>query len=137
MSTFEQCRDEIVALINTAIGVSYPTLKVFYENTLSVDLDTVGDRFVRIELEFDDAAQLTINNTPADRTYGTVYFTIFLKEGLGTRPYLELVQFFKDLVAFKTATHYRFEVVRPGKRGAPDGWRSYEVTAPFWFDAGI
>ena len=134
MSTYTQCRDAIVALLHGDIAVDYPTLPVFWENTVAVDLDKVGDKFVRIELEFDDAEQLTVNGSPWHRTYGTVYFTLMVKDGTGTRSVLELYEYFTNLVKFKGATHYQFEVVRPGKRDARDGWRSYELCAPFWFD---
>lgn len=137
MTTLVQSRDAIVALINTALSADYPTLKVFYENTLSVDLDTVGDRFVRVEVDFDDAAQLTINNNPEHRTYGSLYFTIFVKDGLGVRDTLVLMQYLSDVVKFKQTATYVFGTPRPGKRDARGGWHSYELVCPFWLDSLI
>ena len=135
MTTFVECRDAIVTLIHTSLQTQHPGLPVFWENTLSIDLDTVGERFIRIEVDFDDAHQLTINGNPEHRTYGTVYFTVFGKEGTGVRETLALFQSLTDVVKFKQDARYVFGVPTPGRRDAQAGWRSYELRAPFWFDS--
>jgi len=135
MTTFVQSRDAIVTLIHTALQAQHPTLPVFWENTLAVNLDTVGTQFLRIEIDFDDAHQLTINDAPEHRTYGHVYFTVFVKEGAGSRSALVLFDSLSDLVKFQAAQRFVFGVPTPGRRDARDGWMSYELRAPFFFDS--
>lgn len=135
MTTFVQSRDAIVTLIHTALQAQHPDLPVFWENTLTVDLDTVANPFLRIEIDFDDAHQLTINDMPEHRTYGHVYFTVFAKEGTGSRNALVLFDSLSDLVKFKSDARFVFGVPTPGRRDARDGWVSYELRAPFFFDS--
>lgn len=136
MTTFVEARDSIVSLIHTALQNNHPTLPIFWENTLEVDLNAVGNLFVRIELDFDDAMQMTINDIPEHQTFGTVYFTVFMKEGTGTRESLILMQSFTDVVKYQMTPTFVFTTPRPGKKDGPrDGWISQELVAPFWFDS--
>lgn len=135
MTTYAAARDDIVSMVNTALQTLHPTLPVFWENTLKVDLDTVTSPFVRIELDFDDAMQLTVNDDPEHRTYGTLYFTVFCKEGTGTRSTLVLFESFTNIVKFKHTATYVFGVPRPGRKDPRQGWVSQELAAPFWFDS--
>lgn len=135
MTTFVEARDAIVTLIHNALQAQLPDLPVFWENTLTVDLDVVGSPFLRIEIEFDDARQLTINDMPEHRTYGTVFFTVFVKEGTGMRQTLVLFDTLANLVKFKTSNRFVFSTPTPGRRDARDGWVSSELRAPFFFDS--
>lgn len=50
MTTYVQARDTLVTKIDDALTSSYPTLKVFWENTTEVDTNTVGNNFVQVEV---------------------------------------------------------------------------------------
>lgn len=135
MTKFVEARDSIVEYLSTNLATDRPALPLFWENTVEVDLDTVGSTFVRIEVEFNDAMQLTINGLPEHETSGLVFFTVFAKQGSGTRSVLELFDYLSDLVKFKRATNFQFTVPRPGRREARGGWASYELVVPFSFNS--
>ncbi len=135
MTTFVEARDVVVTLIHTALQTDRPTLPVFWANTKVVDLDTVGSLFLRVEVEFTDARQLTINNDPEHRTYGMVYFSVFSKEGTGDRATLDLFEYLTNVVKFQRSANYTFLTPRPGRREARSGWVSAELHAPFQFES--
>ena len=56
MTTYVEARDTIVAYLESALSA----LPRFYEDTETVDLDSVGDQFLKICIEFADARQATI-----------------------------------------------------------------------------
>lgn len=133
MSTYVEARDAIVTLLNTRFQVDKPDLTVVWDNVASVDIDSVSTPFVRIEIEFDDAKQLTINDVPEHQVYGAVTFTIMTKEGLGTRAILDLMQYLSDVVRYKNLTKCVFETPRPTSRITKSGWVSFDLRAPFFF----
>lgn len=138
MTTYVEARDAIVGLVHPAWVSAYPAVPVFYENTLRVDMDKVGDSFLRVEVDFDDARQMTVNDAPEHATYGTLYLTLFAKDGTGVRDTLGCFDYLTDLAKFKTITGVRFGAPTPGRRTYKDGWRSYELRVPFWFySAGL
>lgn len=136
MTTYVEARDAIVGLVNGAWPAEYPDDPVFYENALRVDLDEVAGSFLRVEIEFDDARQSTVGVAPQHRVYGAAHFTVFTKDGAGVRHVLERLQFLTDVAKFQSISGVRMQAPRPGPRGYKDGWRSYELRVPFWFDSG-
>lgn len=133
MTTFVQARDDLAALISTGLtGIGVP---VFWENTLSVDLDKVGDRFIRIEIDFDTARQLTMNGAPIHETMGEIYFTVFSKEGLGTRATLALLDTISSVAKYQLTGRVKTLTPSPGKKDYRDGWYSQELRVPFRFNS--
>lgn len=133
MTTFVQARDDLAALISTGLaGIGVP---VFWENTLSVDLDKVGDRFIRIEIDFDDARQMTMNDTPIHETIGEIYFTVLTKEGLGTRATLALLDTISAAVKYNLSGRVKTLTPTPGRRDYSDGWYAQELRVPFRFNS--
>jgi hypothetical protein len=55
MTTEVEARDAIVAYLHPAWVTAYPSIKVFYNNTVKVDLDTVGATFLRVSIDFTDS----------------------------------------------------------------------------------
>jgi hypothetical protein len=136
-SSYVQARDEIVTMLHADLVINKPGLPVFWENTLQVDLNVVADPFVRIEIDFDDAEQLTINNDPWHRVHGSIYVTVFTKEGGGTRHALELFDYFSNLAKFRLGTKFSSSTPRPGRKTAKQGWVSFELGVPFHFDVTV
>ena len=87
--TYTQARDALVTYINTQIATAYPTLKVFWENTLQVDPVTVGDRFLQVGIDFEDAVAATLH-AETDFVTGMIGFRYFVREGKGTRETLQV-----------------------------------------------
>ena len=85
MTTYTQARDELITRVNTTLNASYPTLPVFYENTRSVDYNTVGSQFLQVAIDFDNAKMATMNDAPTDLIIGRVCFRHWVREGGGSR----------------------------------------------------
>ena len=50
--------------------LAYPTIKVFYNNTVKVDLDTVGTTFLRVSIDFTDSVPMGMDAIPITASYG-------------------------------------------------------------------
>jgi hypothetical protein len=133
MTTYVQARTAVVSLINTAWVTQYPTIPIIYENTLAVDLDTVGDMLLRINIDFDDAQQMTVNGSPHHMIMGTVRMMIMWREGKGTVSALEVMDFLTNLTKFKLNTPVTFWLPTPGRKVAQKGWVSQNLDLPFRF----
>lgn len=135
MTTYIQARDAVATLIRDKFAADQPTVKLVWQGGQAVDQDTVtANMYVRVEIDFDDALQLTMNGMPEHQVLGIVYFRIFHKEGSGMRGVAQMIDYITNTFKFVTATHYRFEQPAPGRK-VPfrNGWGEQEVEAPFKF----
>lgn len=130
---YATCRDDLIAKINTELAIDYPSLPVFYENTVKVDTNKVGNLFVRIELEFVTRENITVTGQPETEARGLLYFCVYSKEGSGTRPTLALFDYFTNLMKYQTVGDIVLETPRPGKKEERNGWISQELVCPFRF----
>lgn len=133
MTTFVEARDNIVSFIEA----NFTSMPRFYENAKAVDLDAVGDRFVRVEVEFIGSHQMTIGEAPLDRTRGLVTLCLYTKEGLGARGTLQVLDTFKAAAKFQRLTKVQLETPTPGGVKCKDGWEEREFYVPFWFDSNF
>jgi hypothetical protein len=140
MTTYTQARDAIVGHINTALNTDQPTLKVFYENTLSVDMDAVGDMFLRVEIDFQDSVQSDLDIDPydqavlpGDRTSGEVVLQLFVREGVGIRSSLVFFDYVRSLMKMRNLSGVQTGVPTPGRKTVRDGWVSQEIIVPISF----
>lgn len=128
-------RDTLVTHLHNSISVSHPTLKVFYDNTGPIDLATAGDLFLMVELRFDSARQITIEVAPMHRTWGSLFLTLFVKEGQGYRNVLVLADELITLFKMQDLSGLITRVPEALRHETHDGWTSQEVMVPFWFDS--
>ena len=77
MTTEVQVRDALVGYIDTAWKDTYPSVEVFYENTIKINLDSVGSVFLRVVIEFVDSMRQGIDPVPNTRSYGNVLLQVF------------------------------------------------------------
>lgn len=128
-------RDNLVSQINGNFTTTHPTIPIFYENTTTVDLDTVGDNFVRVQIDFTDAMQADIDMTakPGQVVYGEALIMIFAKDGTGLRTTLGLVDYFASLMAFENLSGVYVDVPRQGRKVVNSGWMSTSIEVPFRF----
>lgn len=138
MTTYVQCRDALVAKINTALTADYPNLKVFWENTTTVDPNTVGSMFMQVEVNFQDAVNTTMDADPAKQYLGVVNFRVSCKEGQGVRAALALFDYLTNLMKFQivpiTGTSgVTLNTPKPGRKQASAGWEALDLNAPFFF----
>lgn len=133
MSTYVEARTAVVTLLNTALGAQYPTVPVFWENTTAVALDKVGERFIKVQIDFDDAQQMTVNGAPHHMTFGTLRLSIFWKEGAGTLTTLQMMDYLTGLTKYKLTGTVTFWTPAPGRKVSQDGWISQDLEVPFRF----
>lgn len=131
MTTYVQARDNIVAFIET----NSSTLPRFYEDSETVDLDSVGDQFLKIGIEFVDAHQASIGEQPLERTLGLIVFSVFTKEGRGSRQALQVFDTLRSAISCQNLGGVQLEAVRPGDVERQKGWVNREFLVPFWFDS--
>lgn len=135
MTTYVQARDALVAHINTGWTTTYPSTSIFYDNTLKIDLNSVGDCFLRVEIDFMDAVQFDIDTVSSHEVTGEVILTVFTKEGTGVRSKLSMFDYMTSLFKMVKVSGVQCEVPRPGKRRAKDGWVAEDLLVPFKFNS--
>lgn len=133
MTTYVQARDAIVAHLNPAWLAGYPGVRLFYENAVQIDLDSVGNNFLAVSIDFDDTIRMEINPNPTSKTYGIVTLRLFSKEGQGTRTTLQMFDWLTALMKYRDIGGVTLECPTPGPKQARDGWASYDLSVPFFF----
>ena len=138
MTTEVQARDTIIAYLNPAWAVAHPTVKIFYENTVKVDLDAVGSSFLRVRIDFTDSMRQGIDQTPFTACYGEVILQLFSKDGHGTRDSLTKLSYLRSLMAYQDLLvsgggKIKLDCPRPGKKQSRNGWTSQDLIVPFYF----
>lgn len=133
MTTEVEVRNGIVALLNPAWVTAYPGVKIFYENTVQVSLDDVGDRFTTASIDFTDSVRQGIDESPITGSYGVITMRLFSKEGTGVNSTLEEATFLRNLLKYKKLAGVTLDCPRMGKKVAKDGWVSQDLIVPFQF----
>ena len=131
MTTLVQARDTIVAHIHAQLQAVLPTLPVFYENTTAVDVNTVGDRFLQVNVDFEDTTLATFSADLVDHVTGYIGFRLFAKEGTGTRANLEIFDLLNAAMRHRTLGAVITGSCSPGRKDQRDGWLSMDLGVPF------
>lgn len=133
MTTEVQVRDAIVAYLNPAWASTYPTVKIFYENTVKIDLDAVGGMFLRVSIDFTDSLRQGIDLSPFTASHGEVTLQLFSKDGQGTRDILGKLSYLRGLMKYQSLTGVDLDCPRPGRKQVRNGWTSQDLIVPFRF----
>ena len=133
MTTYVDARTAIVGYMHPAISTGFPTTKVFYENTVQVDLDTVGSSFIQVSVDFQDAVREGVDAMPYSKTYGVLTLRIFSKEGQGTKETLQMFDWLTSLLKYRILSGVTLDCPRPGKKVSRDGWSSADLIVDFSF----
>lgn len=133
MTTEVQVRDAIVAYFNPAWVLTYPAVKVFYENSVKVDLDAVGSSFLRVLIEFTDSVRQGIDQDPITASDGEITLQLFSKDGQGTRDSLVKLNYLRELLKYKRLTGVDLDCPRFGRKQNRNGWTSQDLIVPFFF----
>ena len=131
MTTYVQARDTLVSKIKVALDADYPAMKVFWENTTQVDVNTVGNSFLQIEINFQDRVDTTL--AVDTMVTGEVNFRLFYKEGQGARAALAMFDYLTYLMRFQLVSGVTLLTPKPGKKECKDGWAFFDLNAPFFF----
>jgi hypothetical protein len=133
MTTYVQARDAIVNYLNPAWVAAYSGIPIFYENTTQVDLDTVGNAFLFVEINFTDSLRQGVDLAPMSRSYGELTLRLFTKEGQGTRTTLAMQDALVTMVKYRTLSGVTLDCPTPGRKQSRDGWSSFDLNVPFNF----
>ncbi len=133
MTTYVAARDAIVNYLNPAWTGAYPGIPIFYENTIQIDLDKVGDTFLSVSIDFQDSIREGVDASPISKTWGEITLRLFTKEGLGTRTTLQMYDYLTTLMKYRLLSGVTLDCPTPGKKIAKDGWASADLNVPFSF----
>lgn len=128
-----EMRDALVAHLEDNFG--HPEIVRFYDNPGEVDLDNVGETFLRVEINFYGARQANIAQYPFFRTYGSITIMLYSKIGTGVRDRLILLDELTELFKFKVLGGLHLQVPTPGRYKESDGWHSAALAVPFFADS--
>ena len=135
MITFTQARDALVTRVNTVMTTHLSGLPTFYENTVKVDTNTVGDQFIQIEVSFEDTLIATHDGAggPSDRVSGFVGFRLFTKEGKGSRSVAVIFDTLNTHLRHQNLSNVHTFSPVFGRKTAKDGWTTAEIGFPFTY----
>ena len=133
MTTYVEARDAIVTHLNPAWLSGYPGVKIFYENTVQIDLDSVGDMFLTVSIDFQDSMRMDIDPDPISKTWGVVTLRLFSKEGTGKKSVWQAFNWLTALMKYRQLSGVTLGCPAPGKKIAKDGWCSDDLTVEFFF----
>jgi hypothetical protein len=133
MTTYVEARDAIVGYLHPAWTAGYPGTKIIYENTLQVDLDSVGSSFIQVSIDFQDSMRQGVDASPISKTWGVVTLRLFTKEGTGTKVALQMFDWLTALMKYRKLGEVTLDCPRPGKKISRDGWSSADLIVDFSF----
>lgn len=110
-------------------------LKMEYENTL-LDMSKQSKPFVRITLHYTDGYQANLGTSPTHRAVGGILIEALAKESTGSKvPNQLLDHFYKGMHMSDAMLPVRTYAAKflPHQQ-AVNGWQSFAVVVPFWFD---
>lgn len=134
-TTYVAARDALVGHLNAGWLAGYPSVPIFYENTAQIDLDTVGNTFLAVAVDFHDAVQadMDLDPYPGEEVFGEVNLRLFAKGGMGTRNTLAMFDFLTALMRQKRLSGVTTLSPAPGRKQSRDGWVSFDLNVPFRF----
>ena len=133
MTTYVEARNAIVAYFNPKWVAAYPTIPVFYENTVQIDLDSVGDIFLTVSIDFTDSLRMGVDAAPGTETFGDVTLRLFTKEGTGTLRTLQVFDWLTATMKYKDLAGVTLGCPDPGPKVSKTGWLSSDLYVPFSF----
>ena len=133
MTTYVEARDTLVSYIHTTLQTVAPTLPVFWENTDKVDVNTVGDSFVQVAIDFDNTLLATVSNDLTENVLGYIGFRVFAKEGQGTRTTLALFDALASALRQRDIGGIRTGTPTQRNKVSQNGWMSLELGVPFTY----
>jgi len=131
--TYVDARDALVAYLVANWPVAHPTIPVYYENQETVDLDTVGDAFLKIEITYPYARQSSVELKPMTRVDGLLMIDIWARAGTGTRGGMVFYDYLHTLFAYKNLSGVQIAAPTQDKPAIQSGWHQQQMAIPFVF----
>lgn len=134
MTTRVEARSEITSVLSTNLAGNFPGIPFFWDDTVAVDLDKVGDRFVRVNTAFLDTEEMTVDPGREMRRHGVVSIFVFQREGQPQGPALAVLDTVDTVVRFVPTAKVRFEAPVERRPETRNGWTSRGIDIPFYSD---
>lgn len=132
MTTLVSIRDALVAHMES--NWNHSDVKVIYENK-TVDLDRVGDRFIRFTVDVYESTQANLAPSPFHRYYGSVEMELYTKAGSGVRATLALLDELTTTFKYQVIAGVHTETPTPSRSEEHDGWYLARFSVPFFADS--
>ena len=134
MTTRVEARTEIASVLQANLAGNFPGLPFFWDDTVAVDLDKVGDRFVRVNTAFLDTEEMTVDPGREMRRHGVVSIFVFQREGQPQAPAPAVLDTVDTVVRFVPTAKVRFEAPVERRPETRNGWTSRGIDIPFYSD---
>lgn len=110
-------------------------LQMEYENML-LDMSEQSNPFVRITLHYTDGYQANLGTSPTHRAIGGILIEALAKESIGSViPNQLLEHFYKAMHMSDAMPPLRTYAAKfLPHQGVIEGWQSFAVIIPFWYD---
>lgn len=129
--TLTQARDALITAIRATLQADLPTLPVFYENTATVDVNTVGDKFLQVDVDIEDTQLASMSSDLIDHVTGYIGLRLFMKAGTGTRAGLQIFDTLSTSLRHRDFGGVRTGSCTPRKKDEVSGWLMWDLGVPF------
>jgi hypothetical protein len=130
-------RDTLVSLVYSDFLDAFPGVPLVTDNA-PFDWNSPPEKFVEFEVRNYGGMQIGASATPRTRYRGYAYITAYCRIGLGSRPALELLDWFNAALAYKTAAvpGLRLHLEEPDPAGSQSlkGWYTEQLKVSFYAD---
>ena len=131
--TFEEFREIIVGIFQTAHESNYPTVLVEYPNRLRVDVEKYEDPWVRLELVINSHKQLCFGQT-FTRVSGWLYLATYVRTGEGTKWQTQYSDFLDSNFSLQVISDITFKELHPLPGVGYPAWHTVRNVLPFTFE---
>ena len=130
MSTLVTARTAIVTYLQANLPAN---TKIFYENTVEIDLNAQPDLFLLCIIDMTDTVRKNFDLVALRERFGEVIIRVFVREGKGTAGALGMVDFFEGKLSDLSIGDITFGTVRPSRKIKQDGWLMQDLVVDFRF----
>lgn len=136
MPTLKQVRASLISRVNTYWQGAYPAVRMYYDNAYPADAEIDKlQNFVLCSIQFAGGAQMNLATAPNHRTHGRLVFTAAARSGAGSSAVLGYLDGLLANLKFAQFDSLTLGVPAVGIPMTRDGWFSYDMTVPFFFDS--
>ena len=135
--SLQAARQQIVTAVEAVRATYGSPLVVNYNNRDGVDANKQHTSWLSVDIQFLDAYQGDLSDTPFHRHIGVIVLEAYAKEGQGVAKNLGILDHFSANLHGRqfgiVRTH--FADMRPSSKS--QGWYIDRVAVPFWFDVVV
>lgn len=110
-------------------------LQIEYDNRRELDLATLTDPYVMVDVVWHDGQQMDLGSRPLVTDYGSLILASGVKEGGGTFELVRLMEFFRPYLQLRDDIGVRTHAAALQKQVYRDGFCYQPMLIPFWTTA--